>query len=191
MENQDNKSIAVAYQLYISDNDLPEMVEEATEEQPFRFLSGLGITLDAFEDAVVALEAGEPFDITLTPDQAYGNYEEERVLDLDKEMFYVDGRFDHEHIFKDAVVPLQNEDGNRFMGRVLDIADTHVRIDLNHPLAGKTLRFKGHVVESRKADNQEIQDFINQMSGNGCGGGCGNCGDGCGGGCEGGGCGCH
>ncbi|MCI6551266.1 MAG: FKBP-type peptidyl-prolyl cis-trans isomerase [Prevotella sp.] len=191
MENQDNKSIAVAYQLYISDNDLPEMVEEATEEQPFRFLSGLGITLDAFEDAVVALEAGEPFDITLTPDQAYGNYEDERVLDLDKEMFYVDGRFDHEHIFKDAVVPLQNEDGNRFMGRVLDIADTHVRIDLNHPLAGKTLRFKGHVVESRKADNQEIQDFINQMSGNGCGGGCGNCGDGCGGGCEGGGCGCH
>ena len=191
MENQDNKSIAVAYQLYISDNDLPEMVEEATEEQPFRFLSGLGITLDAFEDAVVALEAGEPFDITLTPDQAYGNYEDERVLDLDKEMFYVDGRFDHEHIFKDAVVPLQNEDGNRFMGRVLDIADTHVRIDLNHPLAGKTLRFKGHVVESRKADNQEIQDFINQLSGNGCGGGCGNCGDGCGGGCEGGGCGCH
>ena len=191
MENQDNKSIAVAYQLYISDNDLPEMVEEATEEQPFRFLSGLGITLDAFEDAVVALEAVEPFDITLTPDQAYGNYEDERVLDLDKEMFYVDGRFDHEHLFKDAVVPLQNEDGNRFMGRVLDIADTHVRIDLNHPLAGKTLRFKGHVVESRKADNQEIQDFINQMSGNGCGGGCGNCGDGCGGGCEGGGCGCH
>lgn len=191
MENQDNKSIAVAYQLYISDNDLPEMVEEATEEQPFRFLSGLGVTLDAFEDAVVALGAGDPFDITLTPDQAYGDYEDERVLDLDKEMFYVDGRFDHEHIFQDAVVPLQNEDGNRFMGRVLEISDRHVRVDLNHPLAGKTLRFKGHVIESREADNQEIQDFINQMSGNGCGGGCGSCGDGCGGGCQGGGCGCH
>ena len=44
-------------------------------------------------------------------------YVEERILDLDKSIFSINGKFDNENIFKDAIVPLQNEDGNRFMGR--------------------------------------------------------------------------
>ena len=191
MENKTNKSIAVAYQLYTNDKGISELVEEATTERPFRFLSGLGITLEAFEEIIAPLAEGATFDFTLTPEQAYGEYVEERVLDLDKEMFCIDGKFDHEHIFKDAVVPLQNEDGNRFMGRVLDISNKQVKMDLNHPLAGKALNFKGHIIESREASNQEIQDFVNHMNGNGCGGGCGNCGGSGGEDCEGG-CGsCH
>jgi FKBP-type peptidyl-prolyl cis-trans isomerase SlyD len=70
---------------------------------------------------------------TLTPEQAYGGYVEERVLDLDKQIFTIDGHFDSERIHKDAIVPLQNEDGNRFMGHVLDISEDKVKVDLNHP----------------------------------------------------------
>jgi FKBP-type peptidyl-prolyl cis-trans isomerase SlyD len=86
---------------------------------------------------------------------------------------------------------MQNEDGQYFQGRVVAIDDQQVRIDLNHPLAGRELNFNGHIVESREATNEEIQQFINRLSGGGCGEGCGGCG-GCGsddGGCGGGGCG--
>lgn len=172
MESNLNKYIAVAYKLYTVDNEVNELAEEATDKEPFQFISGYGITLDAFEKNIAGLEKGEKFDFTLTKDEAYGDYEDEHVLDLDKSIFSINGHFDHENIYKDAIVPLQNEDGNRFYGRVLAVGDDKVRVDLNHPLAGKTLNFKGHVVESREASKEEIQGLINRISGEGCGCGC-------------------
>ena len=163
-----NKYIAVAYKLYTVDNGENELVEEATDKEPFQFISGYGITLDAFEKEIAGLEKGAEFDFTLQKDDAYGDYEQEHVLDLDKEIFCINGHFDRERIYKDAIVPLQNEDGNRFLGKVVSVGNDKVRIDLNHPLAGKTLNFKGHVVESREATNEEIQGLINRMSGEGC-----------------------
>ena len=163
-----NRYIAVAYKLYTVDNGESTLVEEATDKEPFQFISGYGITLDAFEKEIAGLEKGAEFDFTLQKEDAYGDYEQEHVLDLDKEVFTVNGHFDHANIYKDAIVPLQNEDGNRFLGKVLAVGDDKVRIDLNHPLAGKTLNFKGHVVEAREATNDEIQGLINRMSGEGC-----------------------
>ncbi len=197
MEEKTNKYIAVAYKLYTNENGTENMIEEATETRPFVFISGMGLALDDFEKSVECLQKGEEFDFSLTKEQAYGEHEEERVLDLDKEMFCIDGKLDEEHIFVDAIIPLQNENGQRFPGKVVEIGDTKVKVDLNHPLAGKALHFKGSIIESRVASNEEIQNMINQLSG-GCGGGCEGCGGDCSGhnggcesGCEGG-CGhCH
>lgn len=163
-----NRYIAVAYKLYTVDNGENTLVEEATDREPFQFISGYGITLDAFEKEIAGLEKGAEFDFTLQKEDAYGDYEMVHVLDLDKEVFTINGHFDRERIFKGATVPLQNEDGNRFLGKVLAVSDDKVKIDLNHPLAGKTLNFKGHVVEAREATNDEIQGLINRMSGEGC-----------------------
>ena len=183
MDKKTNKLINVAYQLYDVTDGTNRLVEETSADKPFVFLSGFGITLEDFEKAVEGLGEGEKFDFTLTPEQAYGEYMQEHVRDLDRQMFVVDGKFDSDHIFVDAVVPLQNEDGNRFMGRIVAIGDNTVKVDLNHPLAGKTLHFKGHIIDNREATNQEIEQFVKMMSGEG---GCeGQCDGQCGGHCEG------
>lgn len=183
MEKQINKYIAVDYKLYTAENGESELVEETTKERPFQFISGFGITLEAFEKNISELAKGDTFDFTLTKEEAYGDFEQERVLDLEREMFCINGHFDHEHIFKDAIVPLQNEDGNRFYGRVMSVDENKVKMDLNHPLAGKSLNFKGTILENREATNSEIQGMINRLSGEGCGCGCGDCEGGCGGEC--------
>ncbi len=183
MEKQINKYIAVDYKLYTAENGESELVEETTKERPFQFISGFGITLEAFEKNISELAKGDTFDFTLTKEEAYGDFEQERVLDLEREMFCINGHFDHEHIFKDAIVPLQNEDGNRFYGRVMSLDENKVKMDLNHPLAGKSLNFKGTILENREATNSEIQGMINRLSGEGCGCGCGDCEGGCGGEC--------
>lgn len=182
MDKKEYKSIAVDYKLYVIENGEKVLQEETSAGNPFRFLSGFGMTIPGFENAIAPLAVGDKFDFTLSKDDAYGDYYAERVLDLDKEMFCIDGKFDDEHIYVDAIVPLQNQDGNRFMGHVLEISDSKVKMDLNHPLAGKELNFVGSVVESREATNGEIQAMINHMTG---GGGCGGCGGGCKGGCGG------
>ena len=174
MSNTSNKFIAVSYRLYVDGDKGKEMMEEATEEQPFHFISGFGIALDAFEKNIVNLQKDETFAFSLEKEEAYGDYDETHVIDLDREVFSINGHFDHEHIYIDAVVPLQNEDGNRFYGRIVEIGEEKVKVDINHPLAGETLHFEGKVLENREATNEEIQGMINRMSGgcSGCGGGC-------------------
>ncbi len=184
MEQQTpNKYVTVAYELY-TDNDkgIHELVEKAPIEHPFQFISGLSIALDSFESKILALAEGEAFDFVLKVDEAYGPYEQERVIELPKETFAINGRFDKDMVYPGAVLPLVNADGMRFQGLVLELKDNTVIIDLNHPLAGKDLHFKGQVVTMRDATNEEIQALINHE---GC-----NCGGDCEGGCEGG-CGGH
>lgn len=172
----EHKFIAVAYELRTISENEGGLIEKAPADKPFTFLSGFGMTLDDFENNLVNLKTGEEFNFTLQPEQAYGEYVDARVLDLDKEMFKINGHFDHENIHKGAIVPLQNEQGDRFMAQVVEIGDTTVKMDLNHPLAGKTLNFKGTIVESREATEEEVDNLIKHISGS-CG--CEDC-EGCG-----------
>ena len=175
MEQTPHKYVTVAYELY-TDNEkgIHELVEKAPAEHPFQFITGMGVALDAFEAKINELKAGEAFDFVLKVDDAYGPYEEEHVLELDKQIFSVNGHFDKEMVYPGAVLPLVNSDGNRFQGLVLEVKDNTVVVDLNHPLAGKDLHFKGEVVVMRDATDDEIKGLINMMSGEGCG--CEDCG---------------
>ncbi|MDE7379328.1 MAG: FKBP-type peptidyl-prolyl cis-trans isomerase [Paraprevotella sp.] len=196
METTPNKYITVAYELYTDFDGKRELVEKAPAEHPFQFISGLGTTLDAFEAQIIPLARGDKFDFTLSVDEAYGPYEQERVIELSKDTFKVNGHFDKERIYPGAVVPLMNADGARFNGTIAEVTETTVTVDLNHPLAGKALNFVGEVTENREATKDEIQGMLNMLSGEGgCSCGCGGCGgdcdDECGcGGHDDGGCGC-
>lgn len=158
-----NKYIAVSYKLYTSDNE-KELIEEAPVDKPFQFISGLGVALPAFESKMLDLAKGEKFDFTLSKAEAYGDYDIQRVIELDKKMFEINGRFDSEQIFEGAVVPLVNADGNHFNGTVLEIKDNKVTMDLNHPLAGKDLHFVGTLVENRDASKDEIEGMVNMLN---------------------------
>ena len=186
-----HKYITVAYSLYTDNSEgVHELVEQAPVEHPFQFITELGVALEAFEAKLKDLNAGDEFDFTLSVDEAYGPYEQEHVIELPKSTFMLNGRFQNDVIFEGAVIPLVNADGNRFQGLVLEVKEDVVIIDLNHPLAGKELHFKGSVVTSREATDAEVTALIKMMSGEGgCGCGCG-CDGGCEGGCDSEGCGC-
>ena len=186
-----HKYITVAYSLYTDNSEgVHELVEQAPAEHPFQFITELGVALEAFEAKLKDLNAGDEFDFTLSVDEAYGPYEQEHVIELPKSTFMLNGRFQNDVIFEGAVIPLVNADGNRFQGLVLEVKEEVVIIDLNHPLAGKELHFKGSVVTSREATDAEVTALIKMMSGEGgCGCGCG-CDGGCEGGCDSEGCGC-
>ena len=186
-----HKYITVAYSLYTDNSEgVHELVEQAPVEHPFQFITELGVALEAFEAKLKDLNAGDEFDFTLSVDEAYGPYEQEHVIALPKSTFMLNGRFQNDVIYEGAVIPLVNADGTRFQGLVLEVKEEVVIIDLNHPLAGKELHFKGSVVTSREATDAEVTALIKMMSGEGgCGCGCG-CDGGCEGGCDSEGCGC-
>ena len=187
----DNKYISVNYQLYADADGEKQMIEETPEGQPFWFITGMGITLPEFEKALFDLNKGDTFDFVISKDDAYGDYEDDRVVDLEKSIFMPDGKLDTKVVYEGAIIPLMNEDGNRFNGRITAIDDKKVTVDLNHPYAGLDLHFVGKVVESRLATEDEMKQIAKMLSGEGCGG-CSGCSDGSGcgdGGCSDGGCG--
>ena len=189
----ENNYITVAYKMYVTDagsNEEEALVEECTSEHPFQFISNLGVALKSFEDKVANLKKGESFDFVIPAADAYGDFQEELMFDVDKKVFEINGRFDKEHIFEGNIIPLAGPEGESFNGTVIEIKDNAVTIDLNHPRAGQDLHFVGTVVENREATNEEVTGMLNMLSGEGCGCGCG-CGGDCGGGCDSGdGCGC-
>jgi FKBP-type peptidyl-prolyl cis-trans isomerase SlyD len=137
------------------------------------------MTLDDFESQIVGLQKDAEFDFELTPEQAYGEYEQERVIKVPRSTFEIDGRLDKQYIYEGAVVPLQNADGMRFNGLIAKIDETEVVVNLNHPLAGRSLIFVGEVVDIREATNEEITATLKMLTGEGgCGCGCEDC-EGC------------
>ena len=180
-----HKYITVSYDLFAVENGKEELVEQATKEHPFQFISELGEAHEAFEKHVKDLAEGEKFDFTLSVEEAYGPYFEDRVVEVPKEVFCVDGRFLKDEIFPGNIIPLVNDEGNHFYGLVLEVGDTSVTVDCNNLFAGKELHYVGAVVTSREATNEEIQGALNRLAGEGCGCGCGcggedcHCGDDC------------
>jgi len=180
MEENNNKYIAVQYRLYVDGEDGMELVEQTSVGKPFDFISGFGIALDAFEAQLIGLQQGQAFAFSLPKEQAYGEYYKERVIEMNRESFYIDGKFDHAHIYPGAIIPLQNEEGTQFYGREKEVSPEKVTVDLTHPLAGETLHFEGIVLEHRDATKEEIDNLIARLTG-----GCKGCHGGCGGDCEG------
>ena len=186
MDKAPNKFMSVVYQLYTVADGEKTLQEETGAERPFEFITGFGIALDAFEQQVMNLEKGATFDFMLEPSQAFGEYVPEGVHKLDREVFSINGHFDHENIYPDAVITLTDTEDHQFMAKVVKIEEDGVTVDTNHPLAGKTLNFTGVINENRDATEEEIQHLIKHLTGgcSGCGhhhgDGCEGCGDGCG-----------
>lgn len=178
METSENKYITVAYKLYSIEEGERDFEEEAPAAHPFQFISGLGMVLDSFEEQLVNLKPGDKFDFTIAAENAYGEYDEQHVIDLPKNIFMIDGKFDAERIKEGAIVPLMTSDGQHINGSVVEVQADTVVMDMNHPLAGCDLNFVGEVVTNRPATNDELAEVARMMSG-GCGCGCDSCGGGC------------
>ena len=197
----EHKFLAVHYQLHSVKDGERTLEEQTTREQPFQFISGFGVSLDALEQHVLPLEKGTEFDFTLSPAEAFGDYDPAGLHTLSREVFMVNGKFDAHHIYPGSIITLTDAEEHHFPALVKAVDANGVTVDTNHPLAGKTLNFTGEVIENRPATDDEVNALIKHMTGGcgGCGGHCGeggHCGDGCGDGCgedgcgEGGCCGC-
>ena len=144
-EVQHGAQVEVAYTLRANGPEGEEL-ETCQEESPFVFRMGAEEALEAFEKALVGKRVGEPFELTIACDDAYGEETDEAVLSLPKETFMVDGKLDEEVMQAGEVVPLSDDEGIEIVGMVVEVKADAVLVDFNHPLAGLDLHFEGVVV---------------------------------------------
>jgi FKBP-type peptidyl-prolyl cis-trans isomerase SlyD len=171
--------VSLAYELKVGG----EVVDAAPKEHPLEFPFGAGFLLPEFEKNIAGLGVGDKFAFTLTPENGYGPVILEAIVELPIDIFKVDGKVEEGLLTVGNRIPMSTADGQHMLGVVVGVELDKVRMDFNHPMAGKTLDFSGEIVAVREATEE---DFMGMMGG-GCSGSCGNegeCKDDCDCGCQ-------
>ena len=152
MAIEKNNVVALTYTLYSAEeNGEKVLIEQTTTENPLTYLHGVGMMLPKFEENVSGLSVGDKKSFILTPQDAYGEKNPEAVAQLPLDMFAEAGIPP-----VDAILPLQDNQGNQFNAIVVEVTDDSVVADLNHPMAGKTLNFEVEIINDRPATEEEL-----------------------------------
>lgn len=161
------KYVEYSYKLY--DDETGSLLFETPEGQPDQMV--VGVSQEVVPGLLAAMEglgAGDRFGVTLPPAAAFGDRFEDNVVELDREIFTRDGKL-AEEVKVGALLPMMTAEGFRVTGNVLEIGDSKIKMDFNHPFAGKTVRYDGTVDLVRDATPEEMTPT------SGCGGCCGGC----------------
>ena len=138
-----------------ADNAEGEIIQVADQQNPLTFLYGQGQLLPAFEEKLMGLETGSSYAFTLSPEEGYGEFDPEAIVDLDISIFRQSPEGESA-LFEGNIVPMMDQQGNRYEGRIMRINEDSVNMDFNHPLAGKSLYFTGTILEVRNATAEEL-----------------------------------
>lgn len=155
MQIANNKVVELMYELRLDDAN-SDAFETTTPEHPFVFLFGANNVLPDFETHLNGLKAGDTFSFSIKSENGYGEYDNEAVVDLPKNIFEFEGKFDENMVKAGNVLPMRDQDGHAMNGTVVEVKDEVVVMDFNHPLAGKDLFFSGSISSVREATPEEL-----------------------------------
>lgn len=148
MQISENKVVAIHYTLC---NAAGDVLDSSVGEDPLAYLHGAGNIVVGLEDALENKAVGDKLDVTVAPEQGYGDKHDEMVQKVPHENF----------AGIDSI-----EVGMQFMAEapwgqqpvtVVAVEEDGITIDGNHPLAGETLHFSVEVVEIRQATEEEVE----------------------------------
>ena len=149
MQIADNAVVAIDYTFR---NDEGEILDSSEGAQPLAYLHGAANIIPGLENALVGKSAGDELEVSVEPEDAYGEYSLELVAALNRSMFEGVDELQVGMQFH-ASAP----DGGMQVVTIRDIDGDQVTVDGNHPLAGQRLNFKVKVVSVRAATEEELQ----------------------------------
>ncbi|MBS4035772.1 MAG: peptidylprolyl isomerase [Ignavibacterium sp.] len=143
-----NKVVTFNYTLKDEEgNTLDSTVNAA----PFSFLSGMGQILPKLEEAITGMLLGTRKNVKISAAEAYGEYNEGAVQQVDRTNFPKDADLQPGMQFM-----ANSPDGNQMPFIISEVKDDNIKIDFNHPLAGKNLEFDVELLDIRDATSEEL-----------------------------------
>jgi peptidylprolyl isomerase len=136
---QEGDTVSLHYTLTLDDGMI---VDSSEGGEPLSFTVGSGEIIPGFDEGVRGMEIGEAREITIAPEQGYGEYREEMVLTLPLSAFPPGS---NPAVGLGIEVPLPS--GETHLFRIIEVNGDDVTIDGNHLLAGETLHFRVQLVE--------------------------------------------
>lgn len=114
-------------------------------KEPLEFIVGAGQIIKGFDNAVVGMKIGEEKEIQLSPNDGYGPHNPEFVKEMPRDCFPKGQEIQTGMRY---MISLQN--GRKIPVLISNVSNDIITVDLNPPLAGKTLFFKIKLLEIRE-----------------------------------------
>jgi len=148
MAIEDNKVVSIEYE--VRDSKTSDMVDSNVGQAPLTFLIGKNQIVTGLENHIKSMSMGEKSDVLVSAADGYGEYNHEAVQDVPREQFAGIELQDGMALYG------QGEDGSTVQVTVKSFDDANVKVDYNHPMAGKDLMFTVAVTMVRDASADEV-----------------------------------
>ncbi len=133
-----NSRVTLFYRLGLTDD---QVLEDNFDDEPMTVELGRGEMAEGLELALIGLREGDEQTIDIGPDLAFGYIDETLFRSIPR------AEFDPElELEVGLIIEFATDDGETLPGTILDFNDVEVRVDLNHPLAGQTVRYSVKIV---------------------------------------------
>ncbi len=152
---EENTIVTLSYELREKDGAGPVM-EVMDIAYPFIFFYPSDHILEAFQQHLRGLAAGDTFEFILPARQAYGQRQQAQIVEIPIERFVVDEEMADSIRDVGQYVAVTDDQGRKQNGKIVKKTATYLEVDLNHAMAGKDLHFRGRVLQVRKASADEI-----------------------------------
>ncbi len=133
-----NSRVTLFYRLGLTDD---QVLEDNFDDEPMTVELGRGEMAEGLELALLGLREGDEQTIDIGPDLAFGYIDETLFRSIPR------AEFDPElELEVGLIIEFATDNGETLPGTILDFNDVEVRVDLNHPLAGQTVRYSVKIV---------------------------------------------
>jgi FKBP-type peptidyl-prolyl cis-trans isomerase SlyD len=136
---------------YTLTNDAGEVIDSSSGREPLAYIHGAGGLIPGLEKELEGKVKGDKLIAIIAPEQAYGVRSEELVQDIPLDRFE-----DKSEIQVGAQFQVSNGD-HTHIATVIEIGETDIKVDMNHPLADQTLHFDVEVMEVREPTKEELE----------------------------------
>ncbi|NIA03873.1 MAG: peptidylprolyl isomerase [Nitrospiraceae bacterium] len=132
-----NDKVKIDYTGTFDDGSVFDTSIHGDHSHPIEFVVGSGTIIKGFDDAVIGMEVGDEKEFTVSPKEGYGDYNPELKTKISKKQLP-----EGQEPKKGMTLMVKTPEGQSFPVKILDVTGDEILLDLNHPLAGKTLHFK-------------------------------------------------
>lgn len=143
----DDIVVSIDYTLTVEGN----IVDASEENEPLEYLQGYQNIIPGLEKELAGMKIGESKEVTVFPKDGYGEKDPNALVDVPRSEFPKDFE-----LSAGLELQLQNEDNEILNAVVIEADAKTVKLDLNHPLAGKELFFRVTVVGLREPTDEEL-----------------------------------
>ena len=143
-----NSLVTLYYRLGLPNGDV---LEENFDDEPMTVQLGQGEMAEGLELALIGLREGQEDTVDILPELAFGHVDETLFRSIPRVEFDPDIELE-----PGLIIEFSTDSGETLPGTIVEIGADEVRVDLNHPLAGQTVRYSVRIVSIDNGDDEQV-----------------------------------